>query len=165
MARSVALWAGLACLVAACCAPLAAADRWANPPLTPTCDKQMDGILDQFYGDNSTLAGCDDDCRKQCNEVLHFTFTIMDRQRCFTEDRIRECLVVRPRSCSCTLPCSTGYRCDTLGFVTLSAACETLSGQTTAVLVPQFASDAWTDFVRDCQTFQGSEIVRAHLDL
>ena len=96
MARSVALWAGLACLVAACCTPLAAADRWANPPLTPTCDKQMDGILDQFYGDNSTLAGCDDDCRKQCNEVLHFTFTIMDKQRCFTEDRIRECLVVRP---------------------------------------------------------------------
>lgn len=34
-----------------------------------------------------------------------------------------------------------------------------------AVLVLQFASDAWTDFVRDCQTFQGSEVVSPHLDL
>lgn len=109
MARYIVLWAGWVCLVAACCAPLAAADRWANPPLTPTCDKQMDGILDQFYGDNSTLAGCDDECRKQCNEVLHFTFTIMDKQRCFTEDRIRECLVVRSRSCGCAVQCCTGY--------------------------------------------------------
>ena len=29
----------------------------------------------------------------------------------------------------------------------------------------QYASETWTDFVRDCQTFQGSEIVRPDLDL
>lgn len=97
MGHSLAVWAAAACFLVACSAPLAAADRWANPPLTDTCDHNLDGILDQFYGENSTApASCDADCRAQCNEVLHFTFTLMSTQRCFTEDRLRECLLVGP---------------------------------------------------------------------
>ena len=89
-----AAWAFAACVVCACAAP-AAAKRWANQPLTPTCDQALDTILGQFYADNKTAtAACDADCVKQCSEVLHFTFTLMSTTRCYTEDRLRQCLLV-----------------------------------------------------------------------
>ncbi len=91
-----AAWAFAACVVCACAAP-AAAKRWANQPLTPTCDQALDTILGQFYADNKTAtAACDADCVKQCSEVLHFTFTLMSTTRCYTEDRLRQCLLVSP---------------------------------------------------------------------